>query len=331
MLSVKYLELAQKIVDGYELTEKEALEIAHTPENRVFELLPGAAFIRRNVFGKKVHLCTILNAKSGRCSEDCSFCSQSIYADGKHAPLYPLKSKEEVQEGAHLAEKGGINRYSVVTSGKGLPQEDINKLCEDFSELDAQPHRTAYCGSLGVLDQEQMDQLYASGITRYHHNLEASKSYYPEICTTHSYEERETTIQAAKNAGMSVCSGGIFGIGEKDEHVVEMALALRKLDVDSVPVNFLMPIPGTRLAEEQKPEKITPLRALKIIAIFRYLLPQKHVLVCGGRIANLKELHSMIFEAGASGFMTGNYLTKDGRTLEQDLEMIQALGLEVQQ
>ena len=327
MLTKKYLELAERISQSQPLTESEALDMARLEDGQVMSLLPGADFLRQRQFGKTVHLCTILNAKSGKCPEDCAFCSQSVYAKTE-APIFGLKSETEVLAGARLAEQGKINRYSVVTSGKGLGRREVGRLSSYFEKLKPTQHETQYCASLGVLDDAEMNTLRAAGITRYHHNLEASRSYYPEICTTHSYDERVQTILAAKKAGMSVCAGGIFGIGESDDQVVEMAMHLRELDVDSIPVNFLMPIEGTRLMERNLLH-ITPLRCLKIIAMFRYILPNKHVLVCGGRMANLKDLHSLVFYAGASGIMTGNYLTEEGRTLAQDLRMITDLGYSV--
>jgi biotin synthase len=326
MLSEKYLQLAQAIAAGVPITERQAYDMAHLDETHAFQLLAGADFLRQHHFGKKVHLCTILNAKSGRCSEDCSFCSQSVYAT-TDSLVYGLKSKDEIMAAAQEAEQGGIHRFSVVTSGKGLPSKEIHALSATFQELHKTPKRTKYCASLGVISQTDLQELYQAGVTRYHHNLEASESHYPSICTTHSYQERVNTIRAAKQAGMSVCAGGIFGIGESDAQAVEMALALRELDVDSVPLNFLMAVEGTKLVQ-QNPKPVTPLRAIKLIAIFRYILPNAQILICGGRIPNLKDLHALVFYAGASGIMTGNYLTRDGRTLQEDLDMIKMLGYE---
>lgn len=327
MLTKKYLAMAEQISQSHQLSESEALEMARIGDEDVMSLLAGADFLRQFHFGKTVHLCTILNAKSGKCTEDCFFCSQSIYAK-TNAPIYGLKSEDEIIKGADLAEKGNINRYSVVTSGKGLPRREVGKIASSFSKLNDREHKTQYCASLGVIGEAEMNTLFEAGITRYHHNLEASRSYYPEMCTTHTYDERIETIYAAKKAGMSVCAGGIFGIGETDAQVVEMALHLREMDVDSIPINFLMPITGTRLADMRLPI-ISPLRCLKIIALFRYICPDKQILVCGGRIANMKDLHTMVFQAGASGIMTGNYLTEEGRTLEQDMQMIADLGFHV--
>jgi biotin synthase len=190
-----------------------------------------------------------------------------------------------------------------------------------MAELD--DSRIGKCASLGIIDSEDMLLLKSSGVNRYHHNLEACKSFFNRVCTTHGYNERVETIVAAKRSGLELCSGGIFGLGEGPEHILELAVALRKLDVDSVPVNFLTPIKGTPFESHHN---LTPLKCLKIIAFFRYFLPDKEIIICGGRENNLGEIHPMIFHAGASGIMTGNYLTTDGRTLEKDLEMIDSLG-----
>jgi biotin synthase len=321
----KWQKRVEEILQNKILSDAEAWALADISAEDWEEIFPAAAWLREQNFQNKVHLCTIMNAKSGKCSEDCSFCSQSIYAE-TDAPIYPLESEEAIQDGALRAEKGGIHRYSVVTSGRALPDGEVQFLASSLEKL--KDHKTKYCASLGTLDKKNMQVLADSGITRYHHNLEASASYYPEICTTHAYEERVRTIKDAQAAGLSVCAGGIFGIGESDKQVVEMALALRELNVDSVPVNFLMPIEGTRLAT-QNPERITPERALRIIAIFRLILSDKDILVCGGRVHNLGERHREIFAAGASGMMTGNYLTRGGRTLDDDLEMLASLGMSI--
>ena len=184
--------------------------------------------------------------------------------------------------------------------------------------------KLSYCASLGILDDADMKRLADAGVTRYHHNLETARSHFDSICTTHTYDERIDTIKAAQKAGMTICSGGIFGLGETDQQVLEMALELRSLNIDSAPLNFLTAIAGTPMEGQSS---LTPLRCLKIIAIFRYVLGDKDILICGGREANLGVLHPMIFYAGASGLMTGNYLTTGGRQMENDLDMLRQLAL----
>ncbi len=314
------LALAEDIVNGYTPDIDEYKALAAIEEHNVFSLFAGADMIRDFHFGREIHLCCICNGKSGKCSEDCSFCSQSAFAR-TDAPVYPLMKKHELQEGGLWASETPINRYSIVTSGKRLPKKEVVAIAEALTELDG--NRISTCASLGILDSDDFMTLKNAGVSRYHHNLETAQSYFNHMCTTHTYQERINTILAAKGAGLSVCSGGVFGIGESDEQVLELALTLKDLDVDAVPLNFLVPIEGTQ-AENR--DELTPLRCLKIISLFRYVLPKKDIFVCGGREHNLKELLSTIFYAGASGIMTGDYLTTSGRTLEKDLAMIEQLG-----
>ena len=319
----KYLNLAERIVDG-DMPGAEAFKkMIDISERRVFDFFAGADLIREFYFGREIHLCTICNAKSGRCTEDCAFCAQSAFAR-TDAPVYPLLTKDKLQAGVLAAANGKINRYSIVTSGKRLLRKEVATVANAIRELDV--HDLGYCASLGILDRQDFAVLKEAGVTRFHHNLETSESFFSQICTTHTYQDRVETIKAAKEAGLSVCVGGLFGMGETDSQVLELALTIRDLDVDSVPINFLAPIKGTRL---ENVRALTPLRCLKIIAMFRYVLPGKDILICGGREANLKELHSIVFYAGASGIMTGNYLTTSGRTLEDDLEMIEHLQFSV--
>jgi biotin synthase len=315
------LDLAKVILSGAEPEMEQFMELAFLPDRDVFALLPGANMIREFYFGNEIHLCAICNGKSGRCTEDCAFCSQSAFSRTK-ARVYPLLQKEKLREGGIWASETPINRYSIVTSGRSLPSEEVRVVAEALAHLDQDRIKT--CASLGILNEIDLDTLKAAGVTRYHHNLETSKSYFDQICTTHTYEQRVDTIAAAKKAGLSVCSGAIFGLGETEEQVLEVALALRDLDVESVPINFLIPLEGTASTDLRA---LTPLKCLKIISLFRYVLPRKEIIVCGGRERNLKDLHPLIFYAGASGIMTGDYLTTPGRSLERDLEMLETLCL----
>lgn len=317
----EFLSLAENIVSGITPHTSVYESLAEIPEKEdIFPLLAGADLIREFHFGREIHLCTICNGKSGKCSEDCSFCSQSVFSTTE-APVYPLMSKSDLKAGGLHAANTPINRYSIVTSGKRLPGNEIIAVSEALSQLDRGEIDT--CASLGILDAQDFEALRDAGVTRYHHNLETSESHFPQMCTTHTYQERVETILLARRAGLSVCAGGIFGIGETDGQVLELALALKELDVDSIPLNFLVPIKGTKTQEY---EKVSPLRCLKIIAMFRYVLPNKEILVCGGREMSLGELHPLVFYAGASGIMTGDYLTTSGRTLQKDLQMINSLG-----
>ncbi|VBB47934.1 Biotin synthase [uncultured Desulfatiglans sp.] len=317
------IDLAERILAGENPGSEAYQALAALPDEEVMNVLPGADILREKHSGRTVHLCTILNAKSGRCSEDCAFCAQSAFARTS-APVYPFVGRDHVQASARQVSRTPVHRFSIVTSGKRLSKAELSSLCEGLNELGSS--RLRFCASLGTLDREDCAKLKQAGVSRYHHNLESSESFYNQICTTHSFRERFETIQAAKEAGLSVCAGGLFGIGETDQQVLELALTLKALNVDAVPLNFLTPIPGTRL---QDAHYLTPLRCLKIIAIFRYVLPDKEILICGGREANLQELHPLIFHAGASGMMTGNYLTTKGRTLDQDLSLLDQLKFTV--
>ena len=322
MTKLESLQLAQRVIDGQYLSAEDAYALAQTPESEVFDLMAGADLLRRHYKQDKVHTCTILNGKSGKCSEDCAFCSQSHVAT-TDAPVYGLVGADRIGEDAHAAMRSGVDRFSMVTSGRGLPKAEVAKVADAFSALPRE--NTEYCASLGILAKEELQTLFKAGISRFHHNLETSRSHFPTICTSHSYDARIQTVKDAKAVGMSVCSGGLFGIGETDAQVAEMALELRDIGVDAIPVNFLMAIPGTAY-EHQEP--ISARRCLKIIALFRFVHPEAEILVCGGREGRLGELHPLIFMAGASGLMTGNYLTRGGRTVAKDQAMLDALGLE---
>lgn len=317
-----YIDIAKTIISGQRPGNHIYHDLALTGDKDVFALMAGAGLIRDAFFKRRVHLCAICNGKSGMCSEDCKFCSQSKC----HTPaidVYPLMPKAELQKGAYELMDTNVHRYSVVTTGKGLARREVRQVADALGSLPSK--KLSYCVSLGILDDADMDYLKACGVDRYHHNLETCRSHFDAVCTSHTYDDRVNTVKNAKKAGLSVCSGGIFGVGETMTQVLELAFELRDLKVDAVPVNFLTPIPGT--AFEGK-NNLTPLKCLKIISVMRYVLPDTDIIICGGRIPNLKMLHPLVFQAGANGIMTGNYLTTKGHQLQEDLDMIKALGLE---
>lgn len=318
-----YIELAEDILEGKLPDNSAYLNILSAPDADLPGIMTGSGMLREKYFGRKIHLCTICNGKSGKCSEDCKFCSQSSFSKTE-APVYPILKKEELVKGGLFSQDTPINRYSIVTTGKGLPRKDVEAVAEAMAELD--DRKIKKCVSLGILKDDELKLLKDAGVTRYHHNLETSRSLFNEVCTTHTYDERIETIKAAQRQGMEICAGGIFGIGETDEQILEISLDIKELDVDAIPLNFLVAIKGTPY---ELINTLTPAKCIKIIAFFRYFLPQKQIIICGGREKNLKELHPLIFYAGASGTMTGNYLTTDGRSLDDDLEMLKQLGLEV--
>lgn len=289
----------------------------------LYDLFATARKVREKFRGNQVDLCSIVNAKSGACPEDCSFCAQSA-SSKTLANTYPLLKEEHILEEALYARQHGVKRFCIVTSGKAPSNKDLDKICLFISEL--RKHEILPCATLGMLDPEQLKQLKEAGLNRYHHNLETSEAFFSEICTTHTYQDKLKTIRAAKSLDLSLCSGGIFGLGESWEDRIEMAFALKEIVVDSVPINFFTPVKGTPLGDR---DMLSPLEALKIIAIYRLILPECEIRVCGGRPVTLRDLNSHIFTAGADGLLLGNYLTTQGRNPLDDLQMIQDMGLEI--
>lgn len=328
MLSVltmrEFLEdIGKKALSGEGMTNGEAEEFSEILEAEIFDVLPVTKKIRERFKGIEINLCGIVNAKSGLCKEDCSFCSQSVkYPTG--VKEYPMVEPSVIVESAAAAEKIGAREFSIVTSGtKVSGDKDVEKLKKALEGMKDKTNLET-CASLGMLDSETLKSLKDAGLHSYHHNLETSKSFFPSVCTTHEYEEDVDTIRRAKGLGLYVCSGGIFGLGESWEDRIELAETLRTLDVDCVPINFLNPRPGTPLEDAKN---LTPLECLKIIALIRLMLPAKDIIVCGGREVNLRSLQNLIFASGANGMMVGNYLTTKGRDPEEDLRMIRDLGL----
>jgi len=319
------IELADAVCSGYSVDRARALSLHETPDERLLELLAGADRIRRHFKGNKVTLCSIVNAKSGRCSEDCVFCSQSAHHKSD-IPVFPLLSEKEIVGHFKAASAYPIDRFGIVISGKGLEVGgEAEELCGTIRRIRENADGITTCASLGVLSDEVAALVKEAGLQSYHHNVETSPGFFPQICSTHRFEERISTVQTAQREGFQVCCGGIFGLGESAEDRVDMAMLLKELDVDSVPLNFLVPIPGTKLADATPLE---PVQILKIIALFRYVLPDKDIRVCGGRERNLRDLQGLVFFAGANGFMLGNYLTTKGRSPEDDLQLLSDLGLE---
>lgn len=320
------LEMAEKVLAGGTLAADEAVKLAGATGADRYLLFAEAARIRDSFVGSTVHLCSIINAKSGRCAENCAFCAQSAHHD-TGVEVYPLVDEDEIVRCAALAEENGAGCYGIVTSGTRINKADeLDSVCRAVSRIKAETGISPSC-SLGIMDEATALRLKNAGMETYHHNLETSRSFFPQICTTHNYEDDVATIRAAKAVGLRVCCGGIFGLGESFGQRIEMALTLRELQVDSVPLNFLNPVAGTRL---EAADNLTPLECLTIIAVYRFLLPDKRLSVCGGREKNLRELQSWMFLAGANGTMTGNYLTTPGRPPELDRQMLKDLELPVE-
>lgn len=310
----------QIILSGGILDKHAALELAEFP----LEVLCQAANEIRQIFcGNQFDLCTIINGKSGRCSEDCKYCAQSSWYQTA-AENYALLSTEHLLEQAVYNEQRGVPRYAVVTSGRSLTQEELDQVCASINQIKQETH-ISICASFGLLDELQFRQLKAHGISRIHNNLETSRRYFSQVCTTHSYEDKIQTIQAAQRADLQVCSGGIVGLGETMEDRIDLALTLRALDVKSVPLNLLNPIPGTPFAQNER-LNLEDLR--RIVAVFRFLLPDAWIRLAGGR-GLLADLGRSCFQSGANAAISGDMLTTSGITIQRDLEMLQELNYEV--
>ncbi len=257
--------------------------------------------------------CSIINAKSGKCSEDCAFCVQSAHFP-TDAPVYPFKEVSEIVAAAREAKRIGAERFSIVTSGRGMNAAQVEEVARAVEAIRAEVD-IEVCASLGILARPELETLRAAGVSRYHHNLETSREFFPKVCSTHSFDDRIATIEAARAAGLEVCSGGIFGLGESEDDRISMALTLAELGVDSVPINILIPLPGTPLAEQPPLPRLDIIRA---VAIYRLLMPAIPIRFAGGREVFLDDYLALAFMAGADGLMIGGYLTQAGRLPEQD-------------
>ena len=318
--------LGAKVIAGALLSRSEgAWLFGLEGSGNIFDLIAWANRLREHFKGNKIQLCSIVNVKAGGCPEDCRFCAQSALYETA-APRYGFIESEPVLQAAAEARANGVKALGIVAAWRGLAEGPLlDEVCERVQEL-AQKGGVRPDASLGIIKSQRVaDRLKAAGVACYNHNLETSKRFYPKVCTTHTYEDRLATIGYLKNAGIKICSGGIMGMGETREDRCEMAFALQELEVDVVPLNFLNPIPGTPFADLPP---LPPLEILKTIACFRFILPRQEILLAGGRTVNLRDLQSMIFAAGASALMVGNYLTTLNQPVEKDLQMIRDLGLE---
>lgn len=318
--------LGRKALHGNSLSREEALELlAIEAQADIFDLLTWSNRVREAHHGNRIRLCSIVNVKAGGCAEDCKFCAQSAFYETA-SPRYGFIETEPVLQAAEEASANGVASLGIVAAWKGLQEGPLlNAVCERLESLRDQG-KVAPDASLGLIPSQRVaDRLAAAGLKCYNHNLETSRRFFPEQCSTHSYDDRVRTIHHLKAAGIRVCSGGILGLGESREDRCDLALALRELEVDVVPINILNPIEGTPYAGL---DPLPPMEALKTIAVFRLLLPRQEILVAGGRAVNLRDLQGLIFMAGASALMVGNYLTTVNRSVEEDLRMIRDLGLE---
>jgi biotin synthase len=319
-------DLTLRVLQGGEISRDQAEWLFDLEETAdIFDLMAGANRIREHFKGNKIHLCSIVNAKAGACSENCSFCAQSsFYQTG--SPQYGFVDPAPVLEAAAEAAAHGVTALGLVAAWRGLKEGPmLDEVCDRIRDL-AGSGKARADASLGIIKSQSVaDRLKHAGLECYGHNLESSRRFFPNHCTTHSYEDRVETIGYLKNAGLKICSGGIIGMGESRRDRCDLAWALKEVGANIVPINILNPIPGTPFAALPP---LPPLEILKTISCFRFILPRQEIMVAGGRTVNLRDLQSMVFAAGASALMVGNYLTTLNQPVEKDLQMLKDLGLD---
>jgi len=318
--NLDYSDLAEHVIAGQRLSELQALALLQAPDDELLNLLAAAYRIRRRYWNNTVQLYFLMNAKSGLCPEDCHYCSQSKVSDAD-IPRYNLLSREKLLDGARLAAERRSRTYCIVISARGPSEREIQAVEKIVPEIKAR-YDLDVCACLGLLTPEQAARLAACGVDKVNHNLNSSPEYYEKICTTHSYQDRISTLKAVRDAGLALCSGGIIGMGEEDRDVVRMALELRELEVESIPLNFLIDIDGTPLAHTRR---LTPRYCLKALAMFRFVNPRAEIRIAGGRELHLGSMQCLGLYAANSIFV-GDYLTTKGQAPEADYKMIEELG-----
>lgn len=321
----RWQSLATHVLAGGQITAAGALEVLRCPDHEVLDLLQAAFRVRQRFFGKTVQLYFLMNAKSGLCPEDCSYCSQSKTSTAE-IPRYNLLNRAEILAGAKAAAERQAKTYCIVISARGPNEREMAAVEQLVPEIKSR-YNLDICACLGLLTPDQAQRLKDCGVNRVNHNLNTGSEFYGEICSTHTYQDRVDTLKAVRQAGMELCSGGIVGMGEAPRDVVDMALELRELGVESIPVNFLNPIEGTPLAGQSE---LTPSYCLKVLAMFRLVNPDREIRIAGGRELHLRSLQPLGLYAANSIFV-GDYLTTKGQLPEADYAMIQDMGFEVTQ
>ena len=320
-----FQQLADKALQGIPPEREELRELLNAPDEQLPELLSAAFKVRHHYYGKRVQIHVLQNAKSGLCPEDCHYCSQSSVSE---APIerYTFMSKAQLVESARQAQHAGAVRFCIVNSGRGPTNKEIDEITEAVREIRAQTGMNVCC-SLGLMNEEKTRKLADAGVGRVNHNLNTSRERHPEIVTTHTFDDRINTIDNVKRAGIGTCSGGIIGMGEDDEDIINLALTLRAMDIDSIPINFLNSIPKTPFEHKRE---LTPQRCLKVLCLFRFVNPNKEIRVAGGREVNLRSLQPLSLYPANSMFVNG-YLTTPGQDASDAHQMIRDLGFELDQ
>jgi biotin synthase len=315
--------LANRVLDGHALTKAEGLAVLKSDDDQLLDLLSATFRVRRSHFGRKVQLYFLMNAKSGLCPEDCSYCSQSKVSDAA-IPKYNILNRQKLLDGARMAASQNAQTYCIVISARGPSDREMDAVAEIVPEIKEQ-YDLKICACLGLLTDEQAQRLKDCGVDRVNHNLNTSDNFYSEICTTHTYQDRVDTLRAVREAGLEMCSGGIVGMGEEHEDVVDMALALRDLGVHSIPVNFLNAIDGTPLEDSSR---LNPRDCLRTLCLFRLANPDREIRIAGGREIHLGSMQAMGLYAANSIFV-GDYLTTPGQEADADYRMIEEMGFEI--
>ncbi len=314
-------ELKEKVLAGGELTEAEAMGLAAIDEAGIDALVEAAAEVTRRFFNREFDSCSIINARSGRCPENCKWCAQSAHYKTS-ASVYPLVDRKTCMDAADMNRRHGIRRFSLVTSGRAMTGKDLDTACSYFEQL-REEGGLHLCASMGLLDRESLEKLYKAGCTRYHCNLETAPSHFPALCSTHSLDDKLKTIRMAREVGMEVCSGGIIGMGETREQRIEFALVLREIAPDSIPVNVLQPIPGTPL---QDSEPLSQREILLTVAIFRMIHPRAVLRFAGGRAQMSRDTQRRAMEIAVNGAIMGDMLTTIGSQVADDKKLIAECG-----
>jgi biotin synthase len=316
----RWKEFANRILAGEEISKEEALEIAFASDAETFAIVEQASRLREAFWQNRVRLYMLLNAKSGLCPEDCGYCSQSKVSQAA-IPKYPLLSKEKILEAAGRAHELKVHTFCMVASGRGPTDHELQKVGQLVQEIKLR-YPLKICTCLGLLKEGQAHFLKSCGVDTYNHNLNTSRNFYSEVCKTHTFEDRIQTVKQVKEAGIGTCSGGIVGMGESPKDWVDLAFELKALGVDSIPVNFLYPIDGTPM---QNRWNLTPLKALRYLAVFRFVHPKADLRMAGGRELHLRSLQPLGLRV-ANSFFIGDYLTTKGQSPQADYQMIEDLG-----
>ena len=317
-------KIGDKVLGGNHVSMKDVLPFLEAKGPDILDLAAVANRVREKFNGNEIDLCLLLNAKSGRCSEDCTFCAQSAHYKTE-APIYPMMDMNRIVEEAREAQKKGTGRFCLITSGRELNDREFETILNALDRIRRETTLDLDC-SLGTLSEERAESLKKVGVTRYNHNVETAESHFSKICSTHSFRDRIKTIEVLKEQGFSICCGGIIGLGESPQQRLELAFSLRQLGIDCIPFNILNPRPGTPLEHS---ESLSPMEIIKTISLFRLVLPKGTIKIAGGREANLRDLQSLALLAGANGLIVGNYLTTLGRNPEDDFRMVKDLGFEI--